>query len=115
MYTLHRHAGLDTEKWSIFSRTKQILMIANELYRARGWIEKKQAQEVKECYERAFELIDLTVAVHLVGWNTRELLRLREMLAGLYAQQEVYVADNDRYYTALLTMDAEAFRLMQTV
>jgi len=56
---LHTHLTLD--KWKSFSIDKQILMIANEINRAKNWIEKQDFEKVSHCYERAFELIDITV------------------------------------------------------
>ncbi len=55
------HTGLTSDKWETFSIDKQILMIANEMNRAKNWIEKQDFEKVSHSYERAFELIDLTV------------------------------------------------------
>ncbi|MFA6924289.1 MAG: hypothetical protein WC223_08555 [Bacteroidales bacterium] len=55
------HKNLTVEKWSVYSKAQQILMIANELNRAKNMPEKNKINETNLCYERAFELIDLTV------------------------------------------------------
>ena len=60
---LKHHKTLTKEKWSRFPFYKQIIMIANEINRAKNWIIKGDIDEVKNCYEKALELIDLTVAV----------------------------------------------------
>ncbi|MFH0948531.1 MAG: hypothetical protein V1833_06005 [Elusimicrobiota bacterium] len=84
---LKYHKTLTKDKWSLFPVDKQILMIANELNRAKNWLDKNDLEETENCYERGFELLDLTVC----QWRTtssknslRELLRLREVMAEQY-------------------------------
>lgn len=88
MYNLKFHKDLDLEKWSKFTPTQQILMIANELNRARNWIARGDTEEVNNCYERAFELLDLTIAMKYRKNLVKELLRAREVLALLYLNNE---------------------------
>ena len=84
MYKLKLHKNLDGEKWKTFDKSQQILMIANELNRAKNWIIKDDLEEVTNCYERAFELLDLTISLTARKNLLRELLRFREMLAIQY-------------------------------
>jgi len=51
---------LTPERWMRLAPQQQVLMIANELHRAGNWIAKNAWNEVNACYERAFELCDLT-------------------------------------------------------
>ena len=64
------------------------LMIANELNRAKNWIEKKDLGEVKNCYERALELLDLTIAITKNRSRLKEYLRLREMMGKFYIEKK---------------------------
>ncbi|MGC9338059.1 MAG: hypothetical protein ACP5EQ_08275 [Candidatus Cloacimonadia bacterium] len=88
MYNLKFHKDLDLEKWSKFTPTQQILLIANELNRARNWIVRGDTEEVNNCYERAFELLDLTIAMKYRKNLVKELLRAREVLALLNLNNE---------------------------
>lgn len=84
MYKLKYHKDLSPEKWSKFTPTQQILMIGNELNRAKNWLIKDDTKEANNCYERAFELLDLTIAMDYRRNLVKELLRAREVLAILY-------------------------------
>ena len=105
------HTNLTSEKWKTFSTDKQILMIANEMNRAKNWIEKKDFERVSNCYERAFELIDLTVECSKNTNFTRELLRYREQLALAYIQNEQTF--NTILYKVPLSMNVTSFNLMR--
>jgi hypothetical protein len=112
MYDLKLHKNLNLEKWSCYSKGKQILMIANELNRAGNWIEKCQNFEVNQCYERAFELIDLTIEDNKWKNGLKELLRFREVLAALYIQENKDVTMNKKAYEVLLTLSSESYNIL---
>ena len=88
MYKLKLHKNLKPDKWQKFSIKQRELMIANELNRAKNWIEKKDLEEVKNCYERALELLDLTIAITKNKNRLREYLRLREMMGKFYIEKK---------------------------
>ena len=106
------HTGLTSDKWKTFSVDKQILMIANEMNRAKNWIEKKDFEKVLHCYERAFELIDLTVETSNSRNFNRELLRFREQLALEYIHKE-HVFD-EVLYRMLLGLNVKSFNILYT-
>ena len=106
------HTGLTSDKWKLFGIDKQILMIANEINRAKNWIEKKDFEKVSHCYERAIELVDLTVECSKNTNFTRELLRYREQLALAYIHNG-RVFDN-ALYRLLLNMNANSCNVMNT-
>jgi hypothetical protein len=112
MYPLKLHKNLTPEKWAGYSKGQQILMIANELNRAKNWIKKNQRDETNQCYERAFELIDLTTEDLKWMAGIRELLRCREVLAELYMQQQKNGALNHMAYECLIALSSEAYNLM---
>ena len=62
MYPLIHHKNLTLEKWSKYTLGQQVLMIGNELNRATNLLKNNMIPEVKNCYERAMELTDLTSA-----------------------------------------------------
>jgi len=107
------HTGLTSHKWTSFSIDKQILMIANEMNRAKNWIKKKDFDKVRSCYERALELIDLTAEVSDNLNFIKEILRFREQLAVAYIKN-VRVFD-EVLYSLLLGMNVNSFNLMREI
>lgn len=83
MYKLKFHKNLDEKKWNKFSKSQQIFMIANELNRAKNWLLRNNLKEVSNCYERAIELLDLTISVSKKILQ-KELLRFREIFTLQY-------------------------------
>lgn len=114
---LKYHKTMTKDKWRSFPFYKQILMIANEINRAGKWIEKGDFIEVKSCYERAFELLYLTIADSRVGCahqnRLRELARFKEALAGLYVKELPIVKENALLLKALVSMDKDSFLLIK--
>ena len=88
MYKLKLHKNLNPDRWQKFSVKQRELMIANELNRAKNWIEKKDLGEVKNCYERALELLDLTIATTKNKNRLKEYLKLREMMGKFYIEKK---------------------------
>lgn len=78
------HKDLTQERWSKFSKKNQILNIAAELLRAANWLKKDNFENARHCYERAFELVDLTLEDGKWQGRRKELARFREILAYLY-------------------------------
>ncbi len=109
---LKHHRTLTEEKWAAFGYTKQILMIANELERASGWLGKGDFAETRLCYERAMELVYLTIAVHPAKSRLRELLRFKEMLAVCYSDETAAREHNHSLLKALLFLDSAAAAMM---
>jgi hypothetical protein len=56
-------------------------MIASEMNRAGNWIRRGDALEVRKCYERAWELLYLTIATDTGHGKLRELSRMKEVVA----------------------------------
>jgi len=112
MYPLILHKGLSEQKWFAYPRYKQILMIANELNRAANLIELGKFDQVNLCYERAFELTDLTSAD--IKWKGRlkELRRFREALGWNYVAAEKCPRLNEMLYKGLIQLSPEAYRLL---
>ncbi len=82
-------------------------MIANELNRAKNWIEKKDLEEVKNCYERALELLDLTIATTKSKNRLKEYLRLREMTGRLYIEKKGNLKFNSQLFAITCILSRE--------
>jgi hypothetical protein len=108
---LKHHKDLTIQRWRAFPLSKRILMIATELIRARNWIKKKDAEEAKYCYERALELVDLTIDT-VKGNLLGELLRWREIFGFYYYKGNYSLRENEKFYKDLVLLDKEAFNLL---
>ena len=83
--SLHiQHSGLTKERWSSFSPSQQLLMIANELNRAKRLFSPLDKEGLKLCYERILYLTDLTVEANVRRGLRKELLRWRDLAAEEY-------------------------------
>jgi len=76
-------------------------MIGTELLRGQHWQERADNEEMRRASERAFELIDLTVADNRWRGKRAPLLRLREFLA------EAYLNPKDKSFRALYERSLE--------
>ncbi len=105
---LKYHQTLNSERWRNFSFSQQILMIGSELLRAEKMILKNDYDEVKRCYERALELIYLTVVTTHRFHRLRELLRFKEALLDAYSMKPTLRVNRILFQTLML-MDGEAW------
>jgi deoxyribodipyrimidine photolyase-like uncharacterized protein len=110
MYKLVLHKEL-AARWQNFSVSQRLLMIANELQRAGNWIHKKDWEEAAQAYERAFELVDLTVESANNNNFIKEILRWRELLAMLYSSKGYEATTNNKLLSALITLDPGAYKI----
>lgn len=110
MYPLKLHTSLSPEKWAEYPKGKQLIMIANELNRARVWLEKNQPKDSESCYERAFELTDLTLEDKKWSNSLKELLRFREILGELYTEKNIPL--NNLTQSTLIALSPESYNLL---
>jgi len=113
MYPLKQHKNLSVEKWYGYSRAEQVLMIANELNRAKNCITGQDTGGVDSCYERALELTDLTGENDKWrGSALRELRRFREVLAAQWISREKDPVMNTHLYRLLLQLSPAAWNML---
>jgi hypothetical protein len=105
-----QHASLTPERWATFSLDQQILMIANEMHRGSKVLRRGESEPLLRCYERVLRLIDLTVEVNPRRTLRRELLRWREVVAGLYISADPPHADHVAALRVLLRFTPVASR-----
>ena len=117
MYPLVFHPGLAV-RWPGFPPDRKILMIANELNRAKTLLrDAADPVESARALERAFELLDLTVD-GASGSARFEFLRFREVTGQLYADltavpptadRAVLVEDLTKLFKVLIAFDKNSF------
>lgn len=74
----------DFDRWSKMSLMEQMANIGSEVYRTSSWMAKNNAQYSQKAFERALELIDLTLSCKLRPSALREIARTREFLCELF-------------------------------
>lgn len=109
---LKQHKSLTVEKWKKFDFAQQILMIGNELNRAKNWISKNDKEEVKRCYERALELIYLTISLISKHSLLFEIVRLKEYICYLYNADTLSSEKNTMAYNSLIALSPESYRML---
>ena len=105
---MRQHEGLTLERWARFSAGQQILMIANELHRARKLMDPDDASRRRNSYERVLQLTDLTIASQTRHSLRRELLRFRHLTAALYLDPAPGVREQADLLRALLLLTPES-------
>jgi tetratricopeptide (TPR) repeat protein len=108
---MKHHKELTLDKWKSFSLAQRILMVATEFLRAKSAIAKGDLREAIDSYERALELLDLTIATargNLLG----ELLRFREVLALSYYKKDFRQDVNQRLYEVLVSLNKDAYNMV---
>ena len=102
------HPSLTIEKWQTFSQRDQILNIAAEFSRIRNLVPQKQSKAVKECYERALDLIDLLKSDLRWRHGLKEVCRFREFLAELYLNDAENLLRSSELERILIYWNGEA-------
>jgi hypothetical protein len=101
----HQHRELAAGRWNLLSFAEQMANIGSEIERTISW-EKKLRPEISErAFERALELIDLTVADPKNRTRLRELLRVREAVSDHFYFDNCYQTTAEswqRYFGSFL-------------
>ena len=105
-----QHAGLTQERWSAFTLDQQILMIGNEMNRAAKLVEPFDRERLRNAYARVLALTDLTIQGHRRRTLRRELLRWRDLVAGLYLADAGDPARHAAAFRCLLRFTSAASR-----
>jgi hypothetical protein len=103
------HRELAAGRWRELTFSEQMANIGSEVERTISWKEKGRAEVSLRAFERALELLDLTVADPRNRPRLRELLRVREALADHFAFDNEY-ASTDRSWRRYFHPFARAAR-----
>ena len=80
----HQHAGLAAGRWKEMPLIERMANIGSEVERALKWREKNNVDYSRKAFERALELVDLTLEVSDKRSHLKELARLREALVDYF-------------------------------
>ncbi len=111
------HRSLTPERWRAFAFPQQLIMIANEIHRARLALTDGFPDSARSAYLRALDLTELTIEAADRTRSTllRELLRWREVLAFEAIRPDAHVDSNGQLLEAVLLLHTEAAKQRQHV
>lgn len=92
------HAGLTLAKWEQFSLAEQLANIGSEVERAIKWKNKGNPEYSRKAFERALELLDLTLADPKNKGRLKEISRTREALADHFYFDSTYNSSDEQWH-----------------
>ena len=98
-----RHQELAAGRWFRLSLVEQLANVGSEIERTMRWREKGNAEYGRRAFERALELLDLTIADEKNRSRLKELTRLRETLSDYFWFDNSYGSSDEswqRYFHA---------------
>jgi hypothetical protein len=101
-----RHPGLAAGGWARLSLAAQLANVGAEVGRCRRW-RGRDERLARAAFERALELLDLTLADPRWRGRLREICRARELLCDAAAGGQAYgttLEDLDRYFLAFAVL-----------
>jgi len=101
----HQHKELASGRWNLLSFAEQMANIGSEIERTISWKKKVRPEISERAFERALELIDLTVADPKNRARLRELLRVREAVSDHFYFDNFYQTTPEswqRYFHSFL-------------
>jgi hypothetical protein len=81
----YQHKNLAAGRWAQLSFMEQMANIGSEVERALNWKAKNNADYARRAFERALELIDLSLETKVSFPRLKELSRLREALVDYFS------------------------------
>ncbi|MBF0477981.1 MAG: hypothetical protein HQL26_00720 [Candidatus Omnitrophica bacterium] len=79
-----QHKDLAAGRWSHLSFCEQMANVGSEVERALIWRAKKNADYSQKAFDRALELIDLTLVYLKIFSRLKEIARVREALVDYF-------------------------------
>lgn len=80
----YQHKDLAAGRWSQLSLVEQMANIGSEVERALNWRMKKNTDYAQKAFERALELIDLTLDSDKNYAHLKEIARMREAIVDYF-------------------------------
>lgn len=89
------HPELAAGRWFHLSLVEQLAHVGSEVERAMRWRARGNAEYEERAFERALELLDLTIADEKHRSRLKELTRLREALADYFRFDNDYGSSDE--------------------
>lgn len=92
-----QHQNLSNERWSSMNLMEQMANVGSEVERALKWKEKNNPEYGQMAFERALELLDLTIGDAKNRPRLKEILRVRETLADYFAADNYFSSSDKKW------------------
>lgn len=93
----YQHRELAAGRWHELSFFEQMANVGAEIGRTISWKNKGRPDISQRAFERALELLDMTVSDRKNRSRLRELLRVREALADCYVFDNIYRSSDESW------------------
>lgn len=97
----YQHKDLAAGRWKELPLVEQMANIGSEVERALKWRAKNNAAYYRQAFERALELLDLTLESNKGYACLKEVARLREAIVDYFSGQNEFKSSDDiwrRYF-----------------
>lgn len=101
----YQHKGLAGGRWFEFSFPAQMANIGSEVIRAISWRDKDNLEYSRKSFERALELLHLTIADPKNKSRLKELTRLYEVLVDYFAFDNEYKSSDSSWQSYFLAFN----------
>ncbi|TET05836.1 hypothetical protein E3J79_04135 [Candidatus Dependentiae bacterium] len=93
------HTHLSSGRWFELSLIEQLANVGTDIERTIQWKKKGNVKYSRKAFERALELLDLTIADQKNKKRFKELLRVREALADYFIFDNKYSSTDESWHT----------------
>ena len=93
----YQHQDLAAGRWKQMTLVEQMANIGSEVERALNWRIKKNEEFSQKAFERALELIDLTLDSTAGFARLKEIARLREVLVDYFCGTNEYQSTEESW------------------
>jgi hypothetical protein len=93
-----QHADLAAGRWKSLDLCHQLANVGSEVERTMSWKSKGNSEYSQRAFDRALELLDLTVNDKKNRKRLKEILRLREALADYFAFENEYGSSDELWH-----------------
>ena len=87
-----QHKDLAAGRWSQLKFIEQMANIGSEVERALNWQAKHNNDYTQKAYERALELVDLTLDCAISATRLKELARVREAIVDYFSGSNQFMS-----------------------
>lgn len=101
----YQHKNLAGGKWFELSFPAQMANIGSEVSRAISWKNKNNSEYSQKAFERALELLSLTISDEKNKKRLRELTRLNEVLVDYFAFNNEYKSSDQSWQNYFLAFN----------
>lgn len=94
---IYQHQELANGKWFNLTLSEQLANVGSEVGRTVNWRNKDNQQYSNNAFERALELLDLTITDKKNIKRLKELTRLREILVDYFFGDNQYLSTDESW------------------